>query len=157
MSEIRGYRGKRIDTKEWVYGSLIKRWLSGFENIGVTKLSILQLSCGDDGNQFETNEFDVDPSTVGQYTGRFAADNSTKLFEGDIVAHSYIGSEAIIRFGEYCDDADGQEKTHIGYYLEYLDKDCTYYKGLNKWASYPSIVYRLGNIYDNPELLEVEE
>ena len=149
MSEIREYRGKRLDNGEFKFGMPIK------SNTGKTYI----ITYLDDANGTPERVLwvEVDPSTVGQYTGRFAADNFTKLFEGDIVAHSYIGSKAIIRFGEYCDDADGQEKTHIGYYLEYLDKDCTYYKGLNKWASYPSIVYRLGNIYDNPELLEVEE
>lgn len=79
---------------------------------------------------------EVDPETVGQYTG-LTDKNGTRIFEGDICwfygGEYYSGcweQNAIIAITDMTDD----EQTH------YLNN-----------AEYCEII---GNIYDNPELLE---
>lgn len=78
----------------------------------------------------------VDPSTIGQYTG-LKDKNGKKIFEGDIFT---LGSERILYIVEWID---------IG--LKGRQNGNSSTVGLSYWKNNIEVI---GNIHDNPELLE---
>ena len=78
------------------------------------------------------SSFEVVPETVGQYTG-LTDKNGTRIFEGDIVK---ISNDEIFE-------------------VKYEDGGFTAGLFLGDWDY--GHVEVIGNIYDNPELMEVEE
>ena len=130
------FRGKRKDNGEWVYG-----------NYAVTDNNEKQHFIF----QNKAFVFEVVPETVGQYTG-ITDDNGKKIFEGDILGvtnddpdYDYI-TKVYLDCDTLCVDVQGQDYdyTSIGFAIEIWDDECDQ-------------VEIIGNIYDNPELLEVEE
>ena len=92
-------------------------------------------------NQFYANNacatmFEVDPETVGQYTGLTDKDGITKVFEGDILRDDDAEENGVVVFeeGEFC-VVFGNVETH----------------GI---ADIVHSCFVRGNAYDNPELLE---
>lgn len=63
------FKGKRTDNGEWACGSYVNT------DYGHTNKIV---------DRWEGDEYDVDPATVGQFTG-ISADDNTGIFEGDIV------------------------------------------------------------------------
>ena len=130
------FRGKRKDNGEWVYG-----------NYAVTDNNEKQHFIF----QNKAFEFEVVPETVGQYTG-ITDDNGKKIFEGDILGvtnddpdYDYI-TKVYLDCDTLCVDVQGQDYdyTSIGFAIEIWDDECDQ-------------VEVIGNIYDNPELLEEKE
>ena len=119
------FRGKRIDNGEWVKGSpifqdgyvLIRFWNS---------------------EEFEYEEYLVDPESVSEYTG-LTDKNGTKIFEGDIVKGK-DNLERNLAVGGYIDYGNGSFVI-VGEFM-------THYR----WLDYELEV--IGNIHDNPELLK---
>ncbi|OXL83164.1 hypothetical protein BCV73_08790 [Paenibacillus sp. SSG-1] len=133
MREIR-FRGKGIYSGYWVYGSLVK----AREGIYII-----------DHEYYSRTE--VDPETVGQYTGvHDDTEDAAKLFDGDIVQVEYEETKHICKV-QYCGcgymfvaDSLPDGYLWLSNFIEFDRKYC--------WAEG---TVKLGNIYENPEVLEV--
>lgn len=138
MNRTIKFRGKRLDNGEWVYGSLLL-WSDG-------DATILQ---NNDGNNNAVWKREVDPSTVGQYTG-LKDKNGKEIYEGDIMFLSDRGShkeEVIVEHGLY-----GWTFYNPKTATFYSDGSHTYYAVGNYRFMFGTGVC-IGNIHDNPELL----
>lgn len=149
-------RGKRVDNGEWVEGSLIT---DVFYRVGKGNKNSIPYILSVSGIDYDSWEdldddyglYEVDPDTVGQYTG-LTDKNGKRVFTDCIVTDGFDSIIGIVRFGEYSNPvADGY---HIGFYIEWGGK---YHdilrKDLGYWAKKSNFEV-IGNIYDNPELLE---
>ena len=148
------FRGKRLDNGEWV---------EGFYN---------HIPCGRFGSDehmiqtvLENGKIgmlhDVDPSTVGQYTG-LKDKNGKRIFEGDIVnlwweprtdnqADEFKKYKAVIEFG------NPNSIYSWGWQLKMIDnmpfnKDILLWVDMEEVGAYTEII---GNIHDNPETAEL--
>lgn len=131
------FRAKRVDNGEWALGHYQRR----FDLLDNEEHYIFSAKSH---NVWEYAE--IEPSTICQYTGlRDMSEN--RIWENDIV--TYGKHKGIVKFGLY-------DSKHFGFYIEwmkgygrgYLRKDFSY------WVPKIKVV---GNVFDNPELLEVEE
>jgi uncharacterized phage protein (TIGR01671 family) len=121
------FRGKpKNELIDWVYGYYF-----------YSELTCKHCIMGE-SKDYGYNCIEVIPETVGQYTG-LKDKNGTKIFEGDITKHrsNYSGNDvvAVITYTDGC-------------FLAMADKD----SGFNISDKLEVI----GNIHDNPELLNGE-
>lgn len=130
------FRGKRIDNGEWIQGHYGGYTLMS----GVTINAISVPYKNSIGGSLC---YDVDSTTVGQYTG-LTDKNDKKIFEGDIVVVPLSGKPAKGIVEYFKTDICGFAVITQPQYSNYV---------LQKNYAYEVI----GNIHDNPELLEVEE
>lgn len=134
------FKGKRIDTKEWVYGSLIKG--ENGERFIVNHAEIIEL----DGKKTLSigQWYNVIPKTVGQYTG-FKTKSGVEIYEGDITKRRWLrGNE--VRYAEeviifdngafWCALKGGGGGELLGSHLTKV---------------IPSQIEVIGNIHDNSE------
>ena len=148
MREIK-YRAKVNEKgldKFWEYGGIIHITERYKDEEDFEECDIWQL-INTDGVSFN-----VDETTIGEYTG-LKDKNEKEIYEGDIVkinAHSYdFGFEkdriGEIRFIEGC----------FGFYKQLSEKKYLFNE-LSTESGYGELEYYevIGNIYDNPELLE---
>lgn len=133
------FRGKRIDNGEWVEGSLIT---GVFYYIGegnlipipyILSISDIYFDSWKDIDE-DYGLYEVDRSTVGQYTG-LTDKKGKKIFEGDILEWD------IKEWGKRYREVVTWNFQKLAY-REY------------EWHEWCTVI---GNIHDNPELLEEEE
>jgi uncharacterized phage protein (TIGR01671 family) len=136
------FRG-RTAKGEWVEGYYIKGANSYIIPLNNVKGMVVSLS----GNLGVFAD-KVIPETVGQYVG-IKDKNGKKVYEHDIVKRRYFNHEVV--FGEYGDEPH----TTIGFFtkenqaLFVGEEDDFYYGGINSLHE----IEVLGNVFDNPELL----
>ena len=128
------FRGRRVDNGEWVKGHYFTTPLTD-ENSGVAQgFGWCFLSDGTERHCISQNGvvFVVDPSTVGEFTG-LCDKNGVELYEGDVVDCCRNGDEErIVRIS--IDDIRAIPTALFGSNLLWREV--------------------IGNIHDNPELLE---
>lgn len=128
------FRGKSVYNEEWFYGDLLTH-----EDVTQDSIEIR--------DYINRRQSPVFRDTVGQYTG-FTDENGTKIFEGDIL--KVLG---------------GPQNVHGGFFGEvrfdvHDQATCLYAPGTSKhiddFGNYgrEDYVEVIGNLYDNPELLE---
>ena len=133
------FRGKRIDSGEWVYGTMYKIAID---------INPFILTGGKRGCSYQ-----VDEETVGQYTG-LKDNNGKRIFEGDMikpfddeidkmVVEFHHGQFLLCLYGErgYMAEYGWEEEGNYG---------CFEAEPL---SSYGDDIVIIGNIHDNPELL----
>ena len=131
------FRGKRTDKGEWAEGYYIHRPTAVC--IGESNPSCIWVPPVDPDDS--TKIFEVFSETVGQFTG-LTDKNGRKIFEGDIIkckVHEINGYRVRRGVVEY---------HGVGFIMN-LDP--------NSWYDQKNISFDcevIGNIYDNPELLE---
>ena len=133
------YRGKRKDTGEWVEVNLIE---SDNSHYPMVLIGHVITSRDKHTNALFFDGFDlceVDPSTVGQFTGLLDK-NGKRIFDGDVLTVDGEDGFFVLEFQE-----DTARFVMSGGIVVDFD---------NFW-SYE--VEAIGNIHDNPELLEVSE
>lgn len=126
------FRGKRADNGEWVYGDYC---------------GICRVGCNDGDFVYRhlihrSNDeplYMVDPETVGEYTG-LTDRNGKKVFEGDILSDE-TGDTYKVCF------SDGIMWAENSRFIEDICA-AVHVNNINEV---------IGNIYDNPELLEVKK
>lgn len=139
------FRGKPISNEhKWVYGDYCDL------NKGRSVLSFKVFAGPFIGTP--STMYAVIPETVGQYTG-LKDNNGKKIYEGDIIKSKQDGMIGVIRFGEYQTTNSENGESHLGFNIEWHGKYSDLLrKDLGWWINLKII----GNIYDNPELLEGE-
>ncbi len=102
----------------------------------------------------------IDPQTLGEYIGR-KDKNSTEIYEGNVVEWRYSCADTSVFRGEVIYDCrvleigyEHNTTLFVGFILKCYDsingKDEIWYTSISELAEYEVI----GNIYENPELLE---
>lgn len=134
------FRGKRIDNGEWVEGA----FLNDRDGAFYICPAVSDISYGDNGNRRRIGcWYKVAPSTVGQFTG-LCDKNWKKIFEGDVVslACGIYRNKGIVKYFE--------ARTRYGL----IDKKYELFSFLNNLCINQYSINIIGNIHDNPELLE---
>ena len=125
------FRGKRTYNGKWVEGSLVVTSQCNAYIISTVEdkrdATVLVNQCS----------LNVDPETVGQYTG-LTDKNGVRIFEGDILTIENEGVYAAIKYNE----------SNAAFYVE--DEDHEDYLG----EAWETDVIIIGNIHDNPDILK---
>lgn len=129
------FRGKEIETNQWVYGDLLQcpnkyPTIRMWEEAYPIARSI---------------DFVVFPDTIGQFTGLHDK-NGREIYEGDIIS-THLGACEVIHsdYGwAFCTREENKMNT----------RDKLYYHTFNAWSGYIECGFVIGNIHDNPELMK---
>ena len=122
------FRGKRTDNGEWVEGNLFIPDLASAE----TEICI--------GTPRVRMCFAINPETVGQFTG-LTDKNGKRIFEGDIIKNEY---------------EKGKYQYFRIFFSNYSWGFANKYGMTGKLYNALGYLEVIGNIYDNPELLNDE-
>lgn len=124
------FKAKRKDSGEWMYGY--------YRRIPCMRLYEHYIMPQNPKNRLE--QYEIDPDTLCQYTG-LTDKNGKKIWENDIVRNKK-GDIGVAQWFE----------EHAAFMIWNKTKNCVCYLAENDFSK----IEVVGNIFDNPELLEVE-
>ncbi|WP_290095122.1 YopX family protein [Paramuribaculum intestinale] len=132
MNRTIKFRGKRLDNGEWVYGDLEYNRAK----------NIARIHTYDEDGEYLI-QHSVDPATVGQFTGLLDK-NGKEIYEGDILM---LGSSDAgiceVKWNE----------SQLAFCIRFYYERNLGTRPLGAWARDGKNIAILGNIHDNPELL----
>lgn len=135
------YRGKRVDNGEWIEGDLTTKTINFTDGKTQESYYISRTEYGMSSDTYDCEymsgfEEEVIPETVCEWTGKLDK-NGKKIFEGDIV------------------QGEAEEARGV---VEWQHSECRYLISIRNgydWLFMDDDEWRvIGNIHDNPELLE---
>lgn len=136
------FRGKRVDTGEWVYGYLCYLSYKAYIKDDSDKTTNPRRI---DGTTADIRMVEVDPATVGQYTGLHDK-NGKEIYEGDVVSFDDCTSTESGWWEQSCTGVVVWCNETVAF--EVTDRlSAESYEVLDECVV-------IGNIYENPELLE---
>lgn len=137
------FRGKDLVTGEWCYGSYMPPFYDGEDPYIYMK--------EDCGNHCEYVSAQVVEDTVGQYTG-LKDKNGVEIYEGDIIMSEDSVGDAIYHEIFY-EEKEGRFMAALNF-----NKEPSFgVSGLSQNWIDAFVKVLVGNIYDNPELIEISK
>jgi uncharacterized phage protein (TIGR01671 family) len=146
--KVRGYAVEEMIDSQWIYGT------------GVHKTTFTDEYAKETGKKYEyfiwteTGWVEVLGESIGQYTG-LKGKNGKEIYENDITY--FDGAYCIVRFGEHgVPSIEDMEYVDMatGFYLEPQETIEPFNMTVPLNEHYSKDLIVIGNIYENPELLE---
>lgn len=142
------FRGKRADGK-WIYGCLLKVTYDGNTYNLIFADNFLFIF----GEATAMEHAAVAPSSIGQFTG-LTDKNGKKVFEGDIL--KFTDTNADYRWVGRVEFGNPNAEYNWGFQLVYIkgtkaNTDILCWFDMEETGAFAEVI---GNIHDNPELLE---
>lgn len=136
------FHGKRLDNDEWVEGDLFQD-----RDLGTVHIQGFDYYSTEEGLQRDGYSFEVDPETVGQFTG-LADKNGRKIFEGDIIERRLLPTKQICTksIAKYAE-------RHAAFAINDINGNVIE-DYLDSILQMNFEIEVIGNRWDNPELLE---
>ena len=137
------FRGQDAATGDWIKGFYVHL----FDDKGNDSHRIYSGYAETDCEDYYPDFWEVDPETVGQFTG-LTDKNGKKIFEGDLISDGGMnGIPRVVRWIE----------SSALFKCPLVRKHWAYdYNDVPLWSMQSEKTEVIGNIHDNPELLEGE-
>jgi len=140
------FRGKRLDNGQWLCGDLMHDNRGGYYIYPIDSMCL-------------SLENKVDLDTVGQFTG-MKDKNGKKVFEGDILLWTrksvHIEGRPIQDFSDKCVIYYDDDKCGFRFRCKLDCGSCVGNLDFGDDRAKESYIEVIGNVYDNPELLDEE-
>lgn len=137
------FKAKRVDNGEWVKGSYLYDYGRNIHYIFANEI-VCPNCINDCRKEFSLQDYEVDPSTICQCTG-LKDKNGKLIWENDICDRKEPYPEIV----KYC---NGDWTLDYSYAIHKESGGC--YCNLGFYTEERKCVEVIGNIFDNPELLE---